>query len=129
MGFQHIRATLDHDKCMTIICGERSLDLEITNGKHSRNWLAGMLLILGDQILPSKELSRRGRTEGARLVNRRSQGWPSSLRVDAENIATVLYSEGLLVKEYTANGDIVVKLLWISHERRRMYLGDIPNNN
>ena len=125
--FQHIRDTFDHKQCISIICGERTWDLEIINGGNSRNWLAGMLLLLVDQILPSNELLRRGRTEGERLVNRKSQGWPSGIRADAERLATVLDQEGLHIKEYTSGGEIKDKMLWISTQNRRMYLGDIPS--
>ncbi len=125
--FSHIRDHLDHEKCLSIVCGERTFDLQILHGTESRNWLAGILLLLVDQILPDKDVHKRGRTEGSRLLNRMKRGWPTGLYKDATRIKNVLDADGINIKEYCADGVIKEKKLWISSARRRMYLGDIPD--
>ena len=93
---------------------------QIVPGGHSRNWLAGMLLLFVDSLLSYREARNRGRIRGGRLVAKKSDAPPRTIE-DARKLGSLL-EKSIGVEEYF-EGAVYPKSMWISWPRRRIYIG------
>ena len=121
--FNHFQESLDHKKCLSIICGASTFDFEIVGEPQARNWFAGMLLMMLDQALSPSDITGRGRIPGGNLLKKNNQTPGIGLQQAAEEMGTKL-EKGIDVLEYTdSDGSKTRRTLWISRTRRRIYLG------
>ena len=88
--------------------------------EQARNWLAGMLLILVDQVISTKEAAKRGRLRFRRVMSVK-QTIPAGMEADAKKLGDMM-SRSFGVEEFY-EGNLTSKSLWISWPRRRIYIG------
>ena len=118
--FVPVASSLKDYECMSIICSERTFDLQIVEGSTSRNWLACMLLLLLESVISIKDATGRGRLRGRRLLSSKTT-IPAGIMEDAKKLS-VLIEKGIGVEEFF-NGAAHSKSLWLSKARRRIYIG------
>ncbi len=118
-NFKQVASAVTDEHCFSIICSERTVDVQVVQGELTRNWLAGCLLLLVDKVLNQKEAVRRGIIKGRRLLPCRRLA--KIVDTDTKKFSDLL-EKSFGVEEYV-NGELKLQILWLSWTRRRIFIG------
>ena len=127
-NFKQVASAVTDEHCFSIICSERTIDVQvIQGGVVTRNWLAGCLLLLVDKVLHQKEAAKRGIIKGRRLLPcRRLANLPKVVDADTRKFSDLM-EKSFGVEEYV-NRELKLQILWLSWNRRRIFVGKPESN-
>ena len=123
--FKRVQRSVVEDECFSIIFSDKSFDLQVLGDSTTRNWIAGLFVLLIDRILPQKEASRRGLIKGRRYIS-----CPRTHR----NIEKEARKFGdLLVKSFGVEvyfeGTLQLQVISMCWQRRRMFISSYESIN
>ena len=118
-NFKQVASAVTDEHCFSIICSEKTLDVQVVQGEVTRNWIAGCLLLLVDKVLHQKEAARRGIIKGRRLLPCRRLA--KIVDTDTKKFSDLM-EKSFGVEEYV-NGELRLQILWLSWSRRRIFIG------
>ena len=117
--FKQVADAVTDEHCFSIICSERTIDIQVVQGEVTRNWLAGCLLLLVDKVLQQKEALKRGIIRGRRLLPCRRLA--KIIDTDTKKFSDLM-EKSFGVEEYV-KGELKLQVLWLSWPSRRIFIG------
>lgn len=115
------------DDCICIIGSGRTIYVQLTdklNYGKTRDWILRVLPCLAESTLSPADATTRGRFKGFRLFRPIQDLMRASVKDDAELLSALLL-KGVVVTEVFL-GTEIVKTMYLSWKKRRIYIGRKP---